>query len=137
MTSRAKLYDLYARRESARVAGLGRSVSQAMTESAEAEAKGERLRQLARDIQIAAGPSLAATLRASGLLASGLAEEADRQGMRAETAGNEAARLRVTLGLHDRRRLFGEKAAELARKTEAEAAEARELATRPPLRRER
>lgn len=132
MTSRARVFDLYARREAARVAGLGRAVSQAMAERAEAEAKGARLHQLVRDIQTVPGPSLAATLRASGLLATSLAEEADRQGQRAQNAGTEAERLRLTLGLHDRRRLFADQAASLARKAEAEEREAREQASRPP-----
>jgi hypothetical protein len=135
MTSRARLYDLYSRREAARVAGLGRALSQAVAERAEAEAKGARLQQLVRDIQAGSGPSLAATLRASGLLATSLAEEAHRQDLCAENAGMEATRLRQTMGLHDRRRLFGEQAADLARKAEAEEREAREQANRPPPRR--
>lgn len=135
MTSRARIFDLYSRREAARVAGLGRAVSQAVAERAEAEAKGARLHQLVRDIQTGSGPSLAATLRASGLLATSLAEEAVRQVQRAEHAATEAAKLRLTMGLHDRRRLFGEQAADLARKAEAEEREAREQASRPPPRR--
>jgi len=125
----------YARRESARVAGLGRAVSQAAYESANAEATGARLRRMAQDVQTGTGPMLAANLRASGLLATGLVEEAERQGQKAENAGNEAARLRLTMGLHDRRRLFGENAANSVRMAEAEDAEAREMAARPVVRR--
>jgi hypothetical protein len=135
MTSRARIFDLYARREAAQVAGLGRAVSRAVSARAEAEATCARLRQIAQEIQMTSGPTIAANLRDRGMLASGLVEEAARQDEKAALAGAEAARLRQTMNFHDRRCQFGETAAANARIAEAEAAEARAEAARPVPRR--
>lgn len=135
MTSRARIFDLYARREAAQVAGLGRAVSRAANELATAEAAGARLRRLAEEVHSLPGPTLAANLRACGLLATGLVEEAVRQGDKAELAGAEVARLRQKMNFHDRRCQFGETAAAAARVADAEAAEARAEAARPVPRR--
>lgn len=135
MTSRARVLDIYARREAAQVAGLGRAARHAAHEQAEAEALVTRLRAMALDVQVGSGPVLAATLRASGMLAASLTEEAARQDARAETAGHEVARLRQKMGFHDRRSRFGETAAAAVRQAEAEAAEARAEAARPTRRR--
>ncbi|NEX45285.1 hypothetical protein [Pseudotabrizicola algicola] len=136
MTSRARLFDLYARRESARAAGLGRAVVQVTAEQAEAEARSQRLRHFAQEIQVAKGPLLAADLRALGHLAATLVQEAESQDVRAEAALREAVRLRKSMSQHDRRRHFGETAAMQARLAEAEEAEARAEASRPPARRQ-
>jgi hypothetical protein len=135
MTSRARIFDLYARREAALVAGLGRAVSRAAGEVAMAEAAGARLRQIAQDVQLAPGPTLAANLRACGMLATGLSEEAARQHDKAALAAAEVARLRQKMTFHDRRCQFGETAATNARLADAEAAEARAEAARPVPRR--
>ncbi len=135
MTSRARLFELYARREAAHAAGLGRAASHAVSERAEAEASVARLEMLAQQMQVGSGPILAAHLRASGLLVTGLVEEAARQGARAEFAGQEAARLRQKMSFHDRRCSFGETAAATARAADAEVAEARAEAARPVPRR--
>ena len=137
MTSRARLFSLYARREAVQIAAFGRSVTQAASEHDEAKALGARLQQMALDIQIEVGPVSAATLRASGLLATSLVEEAERQSSRAAHAQHEVARLRVTIGCHDRRRQFGEAAATNARSAILDAAEAREESSRPAFRKER
>jgi hypothetical protein len=137
VTSRARLYSLYARREAAAVAGLGRAVADAASEHAKAEARSAKLRQLAQEMHLLSGPSLAANLRANGMLTTGLVEEAERQSRMAENVSVEIARLRQTLGLHDRRRHFGETAATAARAAEQEEAEARAEAARPPHRRPR
>lgn len=130
MTSRAKLFDLYARREAAHAAGLGREVSRAVSERTEAEASVARLQMMAQQMQVGSGPLLAASLRASGLLVSGLVEEAERQGRKADLAGVKAARLIQKMNHHDRRRHFGETAAATARTADAEAAETRAEAAR-------
>jgi len=131
MRSRARLYDLYAQREFARVAGLGRAMTQVISELADAKASAARLQRMSQETQVANGPLLAATLRARGLLTSELVEEADRQNHRVEHAQQEAERLRQAMTLHDRRRLFGQTAATNARAADAEAAEARAEAARP------
>ncbi len=136
MTSRAKLFDLYARREAAQAAGLGREVSRAVSERAEAQASASRLQRMAQQMQPGFGPLLAASLRANGLLVSGLVEEAERQVRKADFAGDEAARLIQKMNHHDRRRHFGETAAATARAADAEAAEARAEAARPVPRRD-
>ena len=135
MTSRARLYDLFARREAAQAAGFGRAISRAVSERTEAEASVARLQMMAQQMQVGSGSLLAADLRAAGFLVSGLVEEAARQGQRADFAGVEADRLRQKMNFHDRRCEFGETSAATARAADAEVDEARAEAARPVPRR--
>ena len=137
MSSRARIFDLYARRESARVVGLGREIMQISAEHAEAAGRSLRLRNMAQEIQPGIGPFLAANLQAIGLLAATLTQEADNQDVRAQAALRETLRLRQSMSLHDRRRHFGETAAASARVEEADEAAARAEAMRPPPRQNR
>jgi hypothetical protein len=137
MTSRARLFSLYARREAMQAAGLGRSLAQALSEGAAAQSLSARLQRMAQEVNTSLGPALGAELRASGFLATSLVEEAERQNIRANHANQNVLRLGWALKLHDHRRHIGETAAAAARLEETHAAEARAEATRPPRRVER
>ena len=136
MTSRARIFDLFAMREATRIAGLGHELQQVSVRLEEAVQSGARLSRMAQDIRPASGPGLAADLRAGGMLTTRLLDEADRLAETSARAAEEALRLRQALGQHDQRRRFGTSSAVSARVAEAEEAEARADTTRPQPRRD-
>jgi len=131
MRSRAQLFSLYARREAAEGARLGRTLAASLADEAEAWSMSDRLLRLMTDIAPQRGRMVAAGLRDAGLLAASLAAEAARQQARAGAVRPEIDRLRALIGRHDRRRQFGDSAATAARIADAEVIEAREDAARP------
>lgn len=136
MTSRARVFDLFAQREAARLADLGRATQKAAAAQAQAETAAARLGLMAREMHQSAGPCLAADLRANGLLTTRLVEEA---GQLIEVAGQAAAerlRLRQQIWHHEQRRVFGETAASHARAAEKDEEERRAEAARPAPRRD-
>lgn len=136
-TSRAQIFSLYARREAARGAVLGRALATARAQEAEALRMADRLKRLLGDMAAPRGQIAAAGLRDAALLAATLAAEAARHEARAGAEAPEIARLRALVGQHEQRRSFGERAAAAASADAAAASEAREDAARAPYRRGR
>jgi hypothetical protein len=134
MTGRARLFTLMARAEAMRLAQTGRAMTQAQTELARAEAMDNRLRHLLDALPRAAGPVSVASLRDTGLMLTQLAAEAADHAAAASAARLRVADLRVSMAGHDQRRRRGEEAAQAARRTEAEQAEAKQDAARPTFR---
>lgn len=129
--TRARLFELMSRREAARLAGLSRDRVAVMGQVQQAEALNQRLGRMMDELAPRQGVTAAATLRDAGLLAAGLAAEADRQQVRIEQARHEAERLRLLIGQHDQRRRLSADAATAARAEAAAEAETRAGALTP------
>lgn len=129
--SRARLYDLMSRREAARLVALSRDRAAVLGQVRQAEALSQRLSRMMDDLAPRQGVTAAATLRDAGLLAAGLAAEADRQQGRIEQARHEAERLRLLIGQHEQRRRLSAEAATAARAEATAAAETRSGALAP------
>lgn len=129
--SRARIFELMSRREAARLAALSRDHAAVLGQVRQAEALSQRLSRMMDDLAPRQGVTAAATLRDAGLLAAGLAAEADRQQGRIEQARHEAERLRLLIGQHDQRRRLSADAATAARAEAAAEGEARAAALTP------
>ena len=134
MTGRARLFTLMARSEAMRLAQTGRAMAQAQADLTRAEAMDNRLRQLLDALPRGAGPLSVASLRDTGLMLTQLAAEAAQTATATAAARAHVADLRLTMAAQDQRRRRGEEAAQAARRTEADQAEARQEAARPAYR---
>jgi hypothetical protein len=111
------------------------AIARARAQEAEADAMGDRLRNLSRDLAPSGGVMLAAQLRSAASLARELESEAEKVAERADHARIEGARLRGLVVTHERRRDAAESAAALARAREMEDRAARIEAQTPAPRR--
>lgn len=134
MTGRARLFTLMARSEAMRLAQTGRAMAQAQADLTRAEAMDHRLRQLLDALPRSPGPVSVASLRDTGLMLTQLASEAAEIATATAAARAHVADLRQTMATQDQRRRRGEEAAQAARRTEADQAEARQEAARPAFR---
>lgn len=129
---RARVFQLFARREAARAALLAPGLARACADQAKSERLAERLTDLAKTTNLGAGPMLGADLRSTAQFVAGLTTEAERHRSIAIDQAKTAAHLRRNIAGHSLRQQFADRSAQNAM-AEAEAeAEARRAAALPP-----
>lgn len=134
--SRARIYHLMSRRETVRMSGLARDRAAQLDQVHRADALDRRLTDVLRDLAPPQVVTSAAHLRDLGLLAQGLAQEAERLRAGRAEAEARARELGVAIGHHDQRRRQIAEAALTARAEDRALREERARDALPPPRAE-
>lgn len=132
MMRRARLYDLAARADAQRLAGLARDLGALRAEHSAAAALDARLHDLIDHLAPVTGPQTAAMLRNTGALIGQITQEAVNHRDRAAAAHAQMQTVQAQIASHDQRRRLYLDAARTARLAEAEAAQSRAEAAAPP-----
>ena len=134
MGSRSHLLDLMRRREALGARKAAAGLGALAAEQARHSDLADRLTQVIAQTLPGPGPQHPARLRAAMTLAGQLQTQREIATNRAEFLATELEGVRARLGQHQRREALIADRADLARRTEAEAAEARSEASLPPRR---